>query len=562
MQDDMILDAFCCSCGGTVDCEEALAFLDRQAGVRTVQTHRALCLPEGLDWMTDLLDRSRPDGVVVAACSSLTREDRWQRLMRDAGLNPYRLAISDIKDTADSTAGLASLAMAVARVRRMEPVPVDTEVPMVQRVLIIGSGAAGLRCALQLSEEGIDAVIVDEEDMGDQAARHAEAIAYADEICRMSEEVSENGGIEILAPARIRRVDGQVGDFSVHLEDEGAQQSLKVGAIIVATGAESIFPERLYGVGPGPNVTVGSRLTASLSRIEGTSLEGGRPLRVVFLVHEDHEQSPLPFVAAMKAALQLKRRMKSRVYLLFCNAKVSEHGLEQLYGEVRRKGVQLARYEDSDGISIEEIPVPEEYRPASDAPPALKVVFTGEWLESEGIVSSTGEKVVDCDLLVVSEEVRPSGKTQRAAALLSLGRGPGGFIAEDSVFLLPTLTSRRGVFAVGGCTGPRTYCQTTADALDAASQAALLVSHDTLRVDWNAAVVDTEKCALCLTCVRTCPHAAIDIDEERNAVRISQEACHSCGTCASECPAEAIQLQWYTDDSILSALQALGEVQA
>ncbi len=54
--------------------------------------------------------------------------------------------------------------------------------------------------------------------------------------------------------------------------------------------------------------------------------------------------------------------------------------------------------------------------------------------------------------------------------------------------------------------------------------------------------VDEEKCVLCLTCLRTCPWSAIDIDgsSKRKKARINWEQCHLCGLCASSCPAGAI----------------------
>jgi len=70
--------------------------------------------------------------------------------------------------------------------------------------------------------------------------------------------------------------------------------------------------------------------------------------------------------------------------------------------------------------------------------------------------------------------------------------------------------------------------------------------------------VDAEKCAVCLTCYRCCPHHAIEIvhGEEYNnmyysAARMNPLACQRCGVCAAECPGKAIQLPLYSDQEIL-----------
>ena len=74
--------------------------------------------------------------------------------------------------------------------------------------------------------------------------------------------------------------------------------------------------------------------------------------------------------------------------------------------------------------------------------------------------------------------------------------------------------------------------------------------------------VEAEKCAVCLTCYRCCPHHAIEIvhDEAYNnmyhsAARMNPLACQRCGVCAAECPGKAIQLPLYSDQEILDTVR-------
>ena len=52
------------------------------------------------------------------------------------------------------------------------------------------------------------------------------------------------------------------------------------------------------------------------------------------------------------------------------------------------------------------------------------------------------------------------------------------------------------------------------------------------------AVVDPDKCAVCLTCVRTCPFDVLRSTGRR--LEIDPAKCQGCGVCVSECPAKAI----------------------
>ncbi len=54
--------------------------------------------------------------------------------------------------------------------------------------------------------------------------------------------------------------------------------------------------------------------------------------------------------------------------------------------------------------------------------------------------------------------------------------------------------------------------------------------------------VNTQKCIVCLTCVRTCPFSAASIGNLGFAY-IEPSKCRACGICVKECPARAIELK-------------------
>jgi len=72
-------------------------------------------------------------------------------------------------------------------------------------------------------------------------------------------------------------------------------------------------------------------------------------------------------------------------------------------------------------------------------------------------------------------------------------------------------------------------------------------------------VVDEDKCAFCLTCLRLCPLAGIEIGKK---IVTLVEACQACGLCAAECPQRAITLgHWESDQFRDQVAQALRQAE-
>ncbi|MFW5985930.1 MAG: hydrogenase iron-sulfur subunit, partial [Halanaerobiales bacterium] len=54
--------------------------------------------------------------------------------------------------------------------------------------------------------------------------------------------------------------------------------------------------------------------------------------------------------------------------------------------------------------------------------------------------------------------------------------------------------------------------------------------------------IDDQKCILCYTCYRVCPHGALEPDPELDAMQINQLSCEGCDACIAHCPASAISI--------------------
>jgi heterodisulfide reductase subunit A len=89
-----------------------------------------------------------------------------------------------------------------------------------------------------------------------------------------------------------------------------------------------------------------------------------------------------------------------------------------------------------------------------------------------------------------------------------------------------------------------------------------LLSTGKISVEVERVKADPQKCVACLTCIRVCPHGAIQLvraDNSKEVAGISDLACYACGICAAICPAKAIKFQGYRDEEILAQIEAIGE---
>ena len=100
--------------------------------------------------------------------------------------------------------------------------------------------------------------------------------------------------------------------------------------------------------------------------------------------------------------------------------------------------------------------------------------------------------------------------------------------------------------------------ESISQAKGAAARAATILAQKQIYVGGQVAVVDREKCIVCMTCARTCPFSVPQVDDE-GMIFINPAACQGCGNCASACPRKLIQVQHQTDDQIIAKETALFE---
>jgi len=161
------------------------------------------------------------------------------------------------------------------------------------------------------------------------------------------------------------------------------------------------------------------------------------------------------------------------------------------------------------------------------------------------------------DYLVLSAAIRPHPDSKEVSQLFKLPLDADGFFMEAHLKLRPLDFASGGLFLCGLAHSPKFADETIAQAQGAASRALTVLTQQEMWVGGAVAQVIKDRCAECLTCVRTCPYEVPVIDSKAHVAFIDPAKCLGCGICASECPHKAIQIMHNRDDQLLAEINAI-----
>jgi heterodisulfide reductase subunit A2 len=141
--------------------------------------------------------------------------------------------------------------------------------------------------------------------------------------------------------------------------------------------------------------------------------------------------------------------------------------------------------------------------------------------------------------------------------LLKVPLGQNNFFLESHPKLAPVDTNTSGIYICGCAQYPKDSADSIAQASATAARATTILSKDKLKGEANIAIVDTDRCSGCETCIMICPYNAIDKLDGK--ARVNEALCKGCGSCAGICRNGAIQQKGFFDDQIISMIDAILE---
>jgi heterodisulfide reductase subunit A-like polyferredoxin len=548
---------FVCNCGinigGVAEVPAVAAYAETLPHVVYVDQNLFTCSQDTQEKIRKAIEDNNLNRVVVAACSPRTHEPLFQETIREVGLNRYLFEMANIRDQntwvhqQDKEAATAKakdlVRMAVARASLLDPLQPVT-LGLNKNALVLGGGVAGMVASVTLADQGFPVDLVEVTgQLGGNALKLRETWKKEDVgqfVEQLVKRVQAHHKISVHFNSRVSGNAGFVGNFETILENsEDPEQKTTVqhGVTIVATGGKSLQPtEYLYGED--------ERVFTHLD-FDGLLKENGSAIKqadkAVFIQCVGSREPERPYCSkvccthSMENALRLKElKPEMDVYILYRDMRT--YGFrEDLYKEARGKGVFFIRY------SLEKKPQ------VSNGNGQLRVQVHDPILDREVIIPT--------DLLVLAAAILPN-EAKEVATNLKIGQNAEGFFLEAHAKLRPVDLGSDGLFLCGLAHYPKPIDEAIAQAQAAAARAATVLAKDIITLEAVKAVVDPDLCAVCLTCVRTCPYEVPYIGEEGAAV-IDPAGCRGCGACVAECPGKAISLQHFTDRQLIAKCDAL-----
>ena len=582
---------------------EALA---KEAGALSVNTHPVLCAPEGQEIIRQAIEAGEMDGVLIAACSHREKIGVFR-------FDPTKVAVERVslreqvawshKPSDEDTQMLAEdlLRMGLARVSKMELAKTSQE-DVDPTVLVVGGGLTGLQAAKAAADLGHPAVLVENtEKLGGYLANVSflvpEGPAYdsiePNPLSRLIAEVESNPRIKTIKAARLKRIHGQPGQFSVEVESRAGTEQFMVGAIVQATGAKPYDANKLshLGYGKSAQVITSNELEVKLTSGALFSTQGSSPRRVVFVqCAGSRDKNHLPYCSAECCATTLKQvaaihRSSPDTECMVVYRDMRTPGqLERFYLSVQLQPGTLFTRGDVERVEVQkdgclDVLVRNSLLGHEAALSADLVVLAvgmvpnsadGEAIRSlvdakARIQKNESEKQVTDAQLIVDKLQHHQGTE---ILNLEYRQGPDlpaleyGF--PDSHYIcFPYESLRTGVYAAGPLHAPMGAAQAAEDGMGAALKAVQCISatkrgeavHPRAG-DVSVASFFLQRCTQCKRCTEECPFGAIN-EDAKGTPEYKPLRCRRCGICLGACPERIVSFPEYSVDAVASMIKAI-----
>ncbi len=332
------------------------------------------------------------------------------------------------------------------------------------RVLIVGSGVAGIQASLDLADFGYHVFLVERErELGGNLKNLGELFPTgenaSDLLSNLLSKIEDKKNVTIMKNSEILDVTGEFPEFKVKVKNSNDEESLGVNAVILATGFKPYDPTplRQYGYAKYKDVITSLELEEMLKKgnlVRSSNLKKPNSISIIQCVGSRDNNtnaycSSFCCMHAIKFAQKIKKmRPEAMITILYMDIRTPYEG-EFEYNNARLVGVRFLRGK------------PAKVRKLKDN----LVVRVEDTLENDLVF-------LESDLVVLSIGGVPDPTTAFFKNKLNLELSDSGFFhAVDR----PVGTNVKGVFVAGAASGLKDIAYSMAQGSCAAAKADIIL---------------------------------------------------------------------------------------
>ncbi|MFX1593637.1 MAG: 4Fe-4S binding protein, partial [Promethearchaeota archaeon] len=570
--DEPRIGVLICHCGINigkyVDVPEVREYIKNLPNVVHCEDNLYSCSSDSQERIKELIAEHNLNRFIVASCTPRTHEALFQETCQEAGMNKYLFEMVNIRDqcswvhmTEKEAATEKSkdlLRMAVAKARLIKPQS-EEKLQITPTALIIGGGVSGMTAALEIANQGFKAYLVEKEEKLGGNLNNLSILYPVQEdasifLKEITEKVQNHKNIDILLKSKIDSIKGYIGNYDVSISNTGKDlEELKIGTIIVATGAQELKPKGLFEYKDKNNdVITQLELEQTLQNVDKSWLD--KVNRITFILCANARQKEgITYCSNVCCGTSIKNinilkeiKPELEIVVLYRDLQMAKKEFEEYYRN-RRKDAMFLRYD------LEKLP---EVKKKSQGKYRIKVFDT----------NLQDEITYDTDMIVLATPMIPADNLEELAKMLKVPLDRTGFFLEAHVKLRPLDFATDGIFLCGCAQWPKNIQDSISQASGAAGRASRFLSAKEITTSGLVAEVNPDKCIGCGKCEEICPYNAIELLETTKEFEdisiiikkssINSALCKGCGTCAATCPVGAIMVKHYDFDQISAMIDS------
>lgn len=571
---------FCTGCGigEALDIRSLVKVASKEFKIQDVKEHPFLCGAEGAGLIKKDVEAG-VNAVAIAACSERVCYDVFnfgssvmvERIaLRERVVWPGEPGDEDTNMMAEDCVRIG-----LSRARDAElPEPFMVENPS-KSILVVGGGLTGMTAALEAAKAGYEVILVEKERViggwVGKLYKQAPVIApYTDlegiEIDALAKAIEDNSKIKVYTAATMESIAGGPGAFVARIKQNGHIAEERVGAVVLATGAEPYDPKNLEYLGYGmPNVVTHAEFEGMAK--SGRLKDIGQVAFIQCAGSRDAERLPYCSAAccveSMKQAVYLKEfNPKAQAYIFYKDIRATGK-YEYFYKAVQETGavflkteipeIQVSREGDKLVVEAEDVLLGEKVRIDNLdlvvlANGMVSAASMGEVLVEEVKVEAEGAKKeelleIPTDVIVKSNMLNLVYRQGPELPALKYGFPDSHFVC------FPYESRRTGIYPAGAVRAAMHLPTAVEDGTGAALKAIQCVEtvargeavHPRAG-DTSYPEFDMKRCTQCKRCTVECPFGALNEDEKFNPVPV-ETRCRRCGTCLGACPERMISFK-------------------